>query len=263
LSAFSFAYCNVPVAPLRKEASHQSEQISQILFGEKLHILSPVQEGWVFISGQLDDYCGWIKVSQIQPIDKKQYIKAVKYLSATHQGVLIHENGPIAIPLGSSLTGMKKNTLELTPGEAVKFKGRKVILKFSGGGEERCRHTALQFVGAPYLWGGRTHMGIDCSGLSQMVFKMMNIALRRDAWMQAEQGEMIDFLQNARCGDLAFFDNAEGRIVHVGILLDSHTIIHATEKSGCVVIDKIDSNGIISTRHRTRTHNLRLIRRYF
>lgn len=263
MSAFCFAYCNVPVAPLRKEAAHQSEQISQILFGEKMHILSPLQDGWVFIATAFDDYSGWIQVSQIQAIDKKQYVKTDKYLSASHQGILIHPNGNISVPLGSSLTGIKRGFLDISPGETVKFKGKKAILKFAAAGEELCKQTALQFVGAPYLWGGRTHMGIDCSGLSQMVFKMMNIPIRRDAWMQAEQGEMIDFLQNARCGDLAFFDNAEGRIVHVGILLDDHTIIHATEKSGGVVIDKIDSNGIISTRHKTRTHNLRLIKRYF
>jgi cell wall-associated NlpC family hydrolase len=106
-------------------------------------------------------------------------------------------------------------------------------------------------------------MGIDCSGFTQTIFKLFNYRLSRDAARQALEGSSVDFLQEARCGDLAFFDNEEGEITHVGILLDNHTIIHATESSGRVVIDAIDNNGIISKQLRMRTHHLRLVRRYF
>ena len=104
--------------------------------------------------------------------------------------------------------------------------------------------------------------GIDCSGLTQMAFKMCGMSLRRDASQQAEEGEMVGFLQDATKGDLAFFDNADGKITHVGLLIDNTHIIHATDTSGRVVVDKIDSEGIVSVQLKRRTHKLRMIRRY-
>ena len=119
------------------------------------------------------------------------------------------------------------------------------------------------YLNAPYLWGGKTPFGIDCSGFTQMVYKLNGHKLLRDASQQATQGEALSFIEESEPGDLAFFDNEEGIINHVGILLNSTTIIHATESSGCVVIDSIDNNGIISRKKRMRTHNLRLVKRYF
>lgn len=92
---------------------------------------------------------------------------------------------------------------------------------------------------------------------------MCGMAIPRDASQQAKEGTGVDFLQHAQCGDLAFFDNSEGKIVHVGILLDNHTIIHATETSGRVVIDRIDQEGIISVKLKKRTHHLRFVKRMF
>jgi cell wall-associated NlpC family hydrolase len=110
------------------------------------------------------------------------------------------------------------------------------------------------------LWGGRSVFGIDCSGLTQAVYKFLNIQLLRDANQQATQGELVNFLQEARCGDLAFFDNEEGQIIHVGILLNNQEILHT---SGKVRIDKIDNAGIINAETGERTQNLRIIKRYF
>jgi cell wall-associated NlpC family hydrolase len=157
---------------------------------------------------------------------------------------------------------MKKRAIKWSHKEFT-FKGKKLAIKQAEVSEQNILAFSKMFIGAPYHWGGRCFMGIDCSGFTQVVFKLMNIRIPRDASQQACIGETVGFLQEARCGDLAFFDNEEGKITHVGILLNDHTIIHATETSGCVVIDPIDNGGIISKQLRMRTHNLRLVKRIF
>ncbi|MGE3825539.1 MAG: C40 family peptidase, partial [Bacteroidia bacterium] len=117
---------------------------------------------------------------------------------------------------------------------------------------------ATVFLNAPYLWGGRSVFGIDCSGFTQVVFKMAGIQLKRDAYQQAEQGITLSFVEEAQTGDLAFFDNEEGKIVHTGIVLSQGKIIHA---SGKVRIDKLDHQGIYNHDTKKYSHKLRLIKR--
>jgi cell wall-associated NlpC family hydrolase len=163
------------------------------------------------------------------------------------------------LPMGCDLKGGK---IKLG-NEQGSFKGKKLAYKDLQLNCESIKAVAMQYLYAPYQWGGRSVAGIDCSGLTQMAFKLCGKELPRDAALQAQDGDAVDFLQHGRCGDLAFFDNAEGKIVHVGILLDHDTIIHATEMLGRVTIDRIDQGGIISTTLRKRTHQLRLVKRYF
>jgi cell wall-associated NlpC family hydrolase len=125
--------------------------------------------------------------------------------------------------------------------------------------ERNIKEKANTFLDTPYLWGGKSKCGIDCSGFCQQVFKIFGIVLPRDSYLQAELGEVVGFLEEARCGDLAFFDNEEGRITHVGILLGNNEIIHS---SGKVRIDRIDHQGIINAETGVRTHRLRIIKSY-
>jgi hypothetical protein len=115
------------------------------------------------------------------------------------------------------------------------------------------------FLDTPYLWGGKSMFGIDCSGFVQQVFKMFGIPLLRDAYLQAEQGSLINTMEETRLGDLAFFHNEKGRITHVGIILENNQIVHA---SGKVRIDKFDAKGIINYETGERTHELHSMRRY-
>lgn len=255
----SYAICNISILPIYKEPSHRAEQVSQLLFGEKAEILLINDNEWAKIRCQWDDYEGWCKVAQLTTVSKKDYRKEDKYLVQGNAGKLIFEHSEMWLPAGAVLTKSKPMLFD----ETTIFKGKKEQLNQIKTGAETLKTAAMQYLNAPYLWGGRTIAGIDCSGLSQMVFKHCNKLLQRDAAQQANEGVLVDFLQHAQCGDLAFFDNADGRINHVGILLDKENIIHATEVAGRVVVDKIDPAGIISKSLRKRTHNLRMVRRYF
>lgn len=253
-----YSYCHVSIMPLRKAPSHRSEQVSQLLFGEKAEVLQ-VENDWAKIRCKHDEYEGYCSVSQLTKISKKEYAKVAKYIAANGALQLVSDNGAFVLPQGAEL---QKSTLEIV-NETFKLKGKKQKISELHFDAERLKIVAFQFLYAPYQWGGRSLWGIDCSGFSQLVFKLCGKNIQRDASQQALEGEVIDFLQHAQIGDLAFFDNEEGKINHVGILLDNETIIHATEKAGEVVIDKIDQGGIISKRLRQRTHNLRLVKRYF
>ena len=101
-------------------------------------------------------------------------------------------------------------------------------------------------------------MGLDCSGFTQAVFRLNGISLPRDASQQSGIGQVINLVTEALPGDLAFFDNDEGMITHVGLILDSTSIIHA---SGKVRIDALDHQGIYNVETNKYSHRLRLIRR--
>ncbi len=255
------AFCCVSVAPVRREASHRSEQTSQLLYGERVWELERnEQTGWVRIRCYWDGYEGWCKSGQIQRVESKSFKKPVS-LSCTQYGVLRMNPGEIWLPSGAELRAGKGNRFETEMGTGL-FKGKKKRLGKMESNVETLLAGAQSFLHAPYQWGGRSLAGIDCSGLVQMAFKLCGLACPRDAWQQAETGAVVHFLSESKPGDLAFFDNAEGHIVHVGILCGKHEIIHATEQTGRVVVDKIDGAGIISVLLKRRTHQLRTIRRY-
>lgn len=254
-----YAVCCVPVSPLRSGPGHRLEMVSQLLFGECCKVLEIREDGWIRVSCQYDLYEGWCQSGHITDIDMDDYLHASKDLTADWVTEISYNGHPMHIPLGSSLTavhngkgGWRKNTINF-PGKAWEPGTHKPDPK-------AIRHQAYLYLNTPYLWGGRSVFGIDCSGFTQAVFRFFGVALHRDSSDQAGQGEVVGFLQQAKAGDLAFFDNEEGRITHVGILLSDLEIIHA---SGKVRVDKIDTQGIINGDTGLRTHKLRIVKRLF
>jgi len=254
----AFVICMVPAAPLRKESAHRSEMVSQLLFGEIAEVL---EEGKVFVKLRClyDNYEGWCQLSQLTGIDDTQVKKDNNLLSDDWTSIIDLNGQPMHISMGSSLGLLQNGRIEIGKyhiSSAVKICDPSTS-KITG---EALKEKAFQYLNTPYLWGGRSVFGIDCSGFVQQVFRFFNIALPRDAYLQAGVGEVVGFLQETKCGDLAYFDNEEGRITHVGLLLNNDTIIHS---SGKVRVDKIDNMGIISSDTGERTHKLRIIKRYF
>lgn len=254
----SYAFSQVSILPIYKEPSHRSEQVSQMLYGEKAEIQYLHDAVWAKIKTEWDEYVGFCLVAQLKIISKKEFNKFTKQRVVDHHSKFILNESNINLPLGADLIKFQLNKEE----NPLKFKGKKILLnELHSDGALVCK-SAFQYINSPYMWGGRSVFGIDCSGLSQMAYKLANVRMPRDASQQALLGETVNFLQNTKPGDLAFFDNTEGIITHVGVLLNESTIIHASEMSGKVVVDKIDLGGIISIALRKRTHNLRLIKRY-
>jgi len=245
-----YGICHLSIVPLRFEASDPSELVSQLLYGDFFKVLEQ-RKKWSRIRLDFDNYEGWIDNKQFQFITKKEYTSFSKkepvYVADLVEFVGDKNNQLWPIPLGASLQGL--SLLQQThDGNVITGKKNKSNLI----------NTAFLYLNAPYLWGGKTPFGIDCSGFTQMVYKLNGYALLRDASQQASQGEVLSFIEETEPGDLAFFDNAEGDITHVGIIMKDNYIIHA---HGKVRIDRLDHSGIYNVEKREHTHKLRVIKK--
>lgn len=235
--------------------------MNQLLFGESVEILEAEDRIWMKIKSCHDGYEGWITKRQVLPVDAPAVVPD-SWMLKDHLATILIDGNKMNIPFAATLPSFKNGKggfgglqYECNQANAIPYTR---LSKSTDTLNELIGH----WINTPYLWGGRTLLGVDCSGFAQVIFKMMGISLLRDAWMQATGGEAIGFLQEATCGDLAFFDDATGKIVHVGILLNDHEIVHASEYSGRVRIDRIDNQGIVNADTAQRTHQLRIIKRY-
>ncbi|WP_139421967.1 C40 family peptidase [Chryseobacterium mulctrae] len=230
--------CIVTVAPVRSENSDRAEIVTEILYGESADILE-VNKNWTKIKMHYDGYEGWMDTKQIKPVTEE-------YL-ANRKVTLITEDF-------SSVMTLEGKTL-LSMGSEVEFPA--VASRRSHDVRESVALTAKEFLNIPYLWGGKSFFAVDCSGFVQLVYKIHNVKMPRDTYQQAEIGETLSFVEESQPGDLAFFENSEGKIIHVGIMLDNQKIIHA---SGKVRIDTLDSSGIFNKEMNKHTHKLRVIK---
>ncbi len=250
-----------PVVPMRAEPSERSEMVSQLLWGETFRVEEQVDR-WLRISSHLDRYIGWVNPLMVSLVDDEKWERevGVPYQVATQPiGLAVNEktHEPVFIPQGALLYQYNEvaHTFALLHDT---FKFDVAPEKLPDGKRNAIVAAAMHMLNAPYLWGGRTSFGIDCSGLTQLAYKAAGIFIPRDASLQAEKGETVSFLDSAQPADLAFFDNEEGKITHAGMLLGEGKLLHA---SASVHIDSIDSEGIFSKAQNRYTHKLRVIKR--
>ncbi|MDZ4204174.1 MAG: C40 family peptidase [Bacteroidales bacterium] len=260
LPVLGFGYCHLSAAPLRAEPGERSEMISQLLFGETLMVIEK-HHSWRRIRCTFDNYEGWIDKKQFDEIAEAEFMRVAhlpNVMSNELVQILFDLNGNRMFPLliGSSLPGLAEQQLTIA-GNVYSYEGS-VVCPTNRIFPQQVIDTAHLYLHAPYLWGGRNPFGIDCSGFVQMVYKLCGIALMRDTNQQATQGEVVNLHSESRPGDLAFFDNDEEQITHVGILIDQNNIIHA---SGLVKINQFDHFGIFEQLQKKYTHKLRIIKR--
>ncbi|WP_312195668.1 MULTISPECIES: C40 family peptidase [Epilithonimonas] len=233
--------CNVSIAPLRADSSDKSEIVSQLLYGESADIIE-VKDNWTKIITHYDNYEAWMDTKQILPVSDEFVTSRKRNLVKEPFQSTMTESGKVLLSMGSEVN------FETT----APTRGRDL--------SESIVNCAKEFLNVPYLWGGKSFFGIDCSGFTQIIYKIHGIKIPRDAYQQAEIGDALTFLEEAKPGDLAFFENKDGRIHHVGIILADQKIIHA---HGKVRIDSLDTSGIFNKDQNKHTHKLRFIRSYF
>lgn len=254
----SFGVCLWACIPGRAQPNERSEMVTQLLFGDSYTIIEE-QEKWLRINCAHDKYECWIDRGQFHPIDAEEFER------------IQPENMLVVVDPVNYVVNEKNQFVPVTAGALLAPIHKKECFKL-GGREFRVSHSmrtgplgmlyledfAQRFLNTPYLWGGRSAFGMDCSGFVQLVYRAIGLSMPRDAWQQAEKGELLENLSKARTGDLAFFNNDAGKITHVGILLGPRQIIHS---SSWVKQDCIDNEGIINSDTQKHSHRLHSIRR--
>lgn len=231
---------------------------TQLLFGEAYEVLKHSGK-WVQIRLLWDDYTAWISAEQHcmrceTTAAKNQSLPMARDVLTELRSVKDHSL--LYIPRGSRLNFVDENKLQMHD-DTWLFNGRTAEPATRASGGELLA-ASMNYLHAPYLWGGRSPFGMDCSGLIQMAAAFCGLRMPRDAYEQAECGKIVDGIAVSKHGDVAFFHNNEGKITHTGIITGNGRIVHA---SGKVRLDKLDEQGIFNEEKNCHTHQLAHIRR--
>ena len=258
-----YGICLQSVIPVRQSQTEKSEQVSQLLFGETYTVIEQ-ESNWIKIRCTFDDFTGWIDRNTAHGLSEESFFR----INQIPQPVLDRKVIKLVLENGTCMTILPGSDLPFYDPTLNGFRIDKKTFQLNEKPETGAEiatiasvtDTAKEFMNAPYLWGGRSFFGIDCSGFTQVVFKINHIKVPRNASQQAFSGKPVNRLENAWPGDVAFFINEEGDICHVGIIMAHNKIIHA---SGHVRLDPIDSTGIFNAERQNYSHHLECIRRVF
>lgn len=259
MEAVDYGVCRLSLVPVRKEPVDTAEQVTQLLFGDHYEVTERSENGkWLKIKIYADQYTGWLDANQHHSITPEyfEHINTAGFKITTDiTSTLLYNKSTLVILMGSIIPISGAELFRMEEQFAFNCEAKNLGQKREF---EFLKATALKYLNAPYQWGGKSPFGIDCSGFTQMVFRIAGFRLWRDAAQQAGQGREVPSLSEALPGDLAFFRNQEGKITHTGILLGNNKIIHA---SGKVRIDNIDEEGILKADTNLYTHKLSHLRR--
>ena len=245
-----YGFCKVSIAPIRAEKRDAAEMVTQLLFGEPIEILE-IENSWLKIQSLIDGYIGFVDAKQILRLSFKEVNRWLSDFQV-ERSAFTQINTPWGVQwiscgsFSSEMEEFKIGNIEFQRLTESKSVSNSII------------EQASIFLNTPYLWGGKSIFGIDCSGFTQLLFLLNDIKLPRDAYQQEEIGQSITFSEK-EIGDLAFFSNESGKVIHVGLVGKKNEIVHA---SGCVRKDELKSDGIYSNLNGLKTHNLHSIRRY-
>jgi len=248
------AISRLSVCPIRSKPNDTAEMVSQLLFGERVEIIEKYKNNWWKVRCLNDDYKGWMDPKQLVSIAEEDVSAAI----ALEMSQPIWCDGlSTYITIGAELLHYDGMTAKIA-GHNYRYSGQAIHSHQVNRSSVYLEKLVRKWLNTPYLWGGRSPFGIDCSGFTQVVFKCLGYSLLRDSSQQVQQGETVDFIEQAQVGDLAFFSKDSDQITHVGIMLTGRQLIHA---SGAVRTDPIDHYGIYNNELEQYTHRLKIIKR--
>jgi hypothetical protein len=259
MEILDYGVCRLSIVPVRAEASDKSELTTQLLFGDHYEVTDATKDKkWLRIRSNFDQFDGWLDAKQHHPVSQEyyEYLNRADFKITTDvTASLLYNKSPQIILMGSMIPISSSELFKME--EQFAFNGEAKNL-----GQKReyeyLKNVAFKYLNAPYLWGGKSPFGIDCSGLVQMVFKICGYRLFRNSWQQSNQGKSFRDIEQGKPGDLVFFKNAEGKVNHVGIMLEGDRIIHA---SGKVRVDHLNEEGILHLETKIYSHQFSHIRR--
>lgn len=259
MEILDYGVCRLSIVPVRAEASDKSELTTQLLFGDHYEVTEATKDKkWLKIRNNFDQFEGWLDAKQHHSVSHEyyEYLNRAEFKITTDvTASILYNKSPQIILMGSMIPISSSELFKME--EQFAFNGEAKNL-----GQKReyeyLKNVAVKYLNSPYLWGGKSPFGIDCSGFVQMVFKICGYRLFRDSWQQANQGKSFRNIEQSKPGDLIFFKNADDKVNHVGILLEGDRIIHA---SGKVRVDHLNEEGILNLETKIYSHEFSHVRR--